>query len=136
MNHRHGNSVASLQFWRMIKLIIYLTMHKQKSPIYNLFRSKAAKPGKFRLTDIQAKPVTFFYGSTRASTLASAIILKFWKSFHSCRINNPMNTDTYTENTWRGRAQLHIKSIKMVNLLIDSPRALHWCQSWQSWGGH
>ena len=35
--------MASLQYARVNKLIIYITMHKQKAPIYKLSRSKAPK---------------------------------------------------------------------------------------------
>ena len=60
VKHRHGNSVARLQCVRVNKLIIYITMHKQKAPIYMLSHSKAPKHSKFRLTNIQEKPVDFF----------------------------------------------------------------------------
>ena len=36
-------------------------MHKQKAPIYRLPQSKAPKHSKFRLRDIQEKPVIFLW---------------------------------------------------------------------------
>ena len=38
--------------------------------------AKHPKYSKFAITDIQEKPVNFFYWSTRAPTLVSAIILQ------------------------------------------------------------
>ena len=49
-----------------------------KAPIYMLPGSEASKCSKFRVTDIQEKPVDFFYGTTRGSTLAPKIILLTW----------------------------------------------------------
>ena len=40
LKHRHANSVASVQCARVNKLIIYITMHKQKPLIYKLSRRK------------------------------------------------------------------------------------------------
>ena len=46
VEHRHGNSVASLQYARVNKLIISITLHKQKAPINRLSRRKAFKAPK------------------------------------------------------------------------------------------
>ena len=61
VKHRHGNSVASLQCAPVDKFIVYITMHKQTTPIYKLSCSKASNT--FRLSDIQEKPVDLFYGT-------------------------------------------------------------------------
>ena len=58
--HRHGNPVTSLKCAPVNQLIIYITMHKQKASIYKLSRSKALKHGKFRLTDIQEIPFSWY----------------------------------------------------------------------------
>ena len=42
VEHRRGNPPASLIVY-VNKSLIYATMHKQKTPIYKLFRSKASK---------------------------------------------------------------------------------------------
>ena len=55
VEHRHGNSFTSLPFAHVNKLIIYFTMHKQKTLIYKLSHSKASKHGKFRSADIYEK---------------------------------------------------------------------------------
>ena len=43
VKHRHSNPFASLQYARVNKSIIYITMHKQKAPINVLPHSKALK---------------------------------------------------------------------------------------------
>ena len=47
-----------------------INLWEEKAPVYRLSRSKAPKT-----QQIQEKPVNFFYCSTRASTLVSAITL-------------------------------------------------------------
>ena len=42
VKQKHDNSVASLQCACANKLIIYITMHKQKAPIYKLSCSDAS----------------------------------------------------------------------------------------------
>ena len=64
------------QAFSVNKLITYITLHKQKTPIYEVSHSKAPKHGKFRLSDVREKPVDFFYTTARASTFAPAIILR------------------------------------------------------------
>ena len=48
----------------------------RKAPICKLSRSKAPKHSKLAVTDIRQKPVDFFNNTTRAPTLALAIIFK------------------------------------------------------------
>ena len=43
VEHRHGNSVASLQYAHVNKSITYNTMHKRKTPINMLSRGEAPK---------------------------------------------------------------------------------------------
>ena len=40
VEHRHNNPIASLDYARVNKSILYLTMHKQKAPINMLVCSK------------------------------------------------------------------------------------------------
>ena len=74
VKHRHGNSVESLQCARVDKLIIYVTMHKQKAPIYKLSRSKVPTTQKIQAYRHTRKNSGSFYGTAKAPTLASAII--------------------------------------------------------------
>ena len=53
-------------------------LYIKKAPIYMLYRSKAPKTPKFAITDMQEKPADRFYCTTRASTVAPAIILPTW----------------------------------------------------------
>ena len=46
VEHRHGNSVASLQYTRVNKSIIFITMRKRKAPTNMLSRSKVPKAPK------------------------------------------------------------------------------------------
>ena len=62
MKHRYNNPGASFES------IIYVTMHKQKAPIN--MRSKQ----QIAITDMREKAVDFVKGTTRASSLALAII--------------------------------------------------------------
>ena len=43
VKYRHGNSVASLQYTRVNKSIIFITMRKRKAPINMLSCSKVSK---------------------------------------------------------------------------------------------
>ena len=78
VKHRHNNVVLSFVCARVKKSIINVTMHKQKAPINMLSRSKAPKIQQVAVTDMHEKPMDFFYGTARALTLASAIILLTW----------------------------------------------------------
>ena len=60
VEHRHGNSDASLKCAQVNMLIIYITMHKQEALTY-----KALRHSNRRLTDIRKKPVEFFMVSHR-----------------------------------------------------------------------
>ena len=59
VKHRHGNVVTSL-----LVNYVYITMHKQRAPIYMLSRSKAPKRSKLTLTDIREKPLDFLWRQT------------------------------------------------------------------------
>ena len=50
-------------------------MRKGKAPIYKLSHRKHPELSKFANTDMQETQWTFFYCTTRASTLSLAIIL-------------------------------------------------------------
>ena len=62
VEHKHENPVASLDYARIIKSIMYLyvTMHKQNAPINILHRSKAPKTQKLSIFNIREKSVIFF----------------------------------------------------------------------------
>ena len=49
---------------------------RKKHPFASYSAAKHLKHSKFAITNIREKPVNFFYCSTRASTLVSAIYLK------------------------------------------------------------
>ena len=53
----------------------YINLCRKKHPFTGYPAAKHSKHSKFAITDIREKPVNFFYCSTRASTLVSAITL-------------------------------------------------------------
>ena len=78
MEHRHDNPVASFERARVNMSIVYVTMGKLKAPINILSRSEAPKTQIAIMDMREKKQWTFFHGTARASTLATAIILPSW----------------------------------------------------------
>ena len=58
--NRHDNPVVSIECARVKKSIIYVTVRKQKTPIYILSCSKAPKTQQIAVTTIREKPEDFF----------------------------------------------------------------------------
>ena len=74
VDHRQGCSVASFQYTRVNKSIIYVTMHKWKARIDVLSCSKAPKTQQNAGYKHQKTASGLLYGTVRAFTLAPAII--------------------------------------------------------------
>ena len=70
LEHRHGNSVVGFECARLNRSIII--MQKEKAPIYKLSRSKAPKHSKFAITDMQEKPVDYFFVSDTGVEFSSS----------------------------------------------------------------
>ena len=83
MAHRHDDSAAIFKYAHVNKSIIYVTMHKQESPINMFCCVKAPKTQKIAVTDIREKTVDFFYGTYFSSRNNLANLGFFTKVFVS-----------------------------------------------------
>ena len=61
VKHRHGNSVASLQYTRVDKLIIYITIHKQKHSFTSYPTAKHQNTANFDLQTYEKDQWTFLW---------------------------------------------------------------------------
>ena len=74
VTHRQGNLVrASPKCALVNKLIIYITMFKEKAPIYKLSRSKAPKHSKFAIIDMWEIVVIVWMSQHSLSSLVKII---------------------------------------------------------------
>ena len=81
VEHRHSNSVATLQYGRVNKSIIYITQYiKERHPPKCCLVAKHPKHSEMRVTNIKEKPVGSFSGTKRAFTLAPAMVEQTWVS--------------------------------------------------------
>ena len=122
VRHRHGNSVTILQCARINKSIIYVC--KQKAPIYKLSLSKAPKPSKFRVTDIQENQWTFLWYrkgvdlSSRNNFANQAPLKKFLYLYHLLFIgltSNSFNIKYYYNTNNKKLSQAHLPVCNVIS---------------------
>ena len=113
------HSITSLLYmfqWSMQAKKNY-TYVSEKSPIYIFSRSKTSKCSKHRVTDIQEKPVDFFYVTAWMSTLAPKIILL---------TEVPLQWFSFLWNLWfLGFIFRIIRNCWLLLIEVTTPNCLH-----------